>query len=97
MAHNFWSQIINSLVGLTGFFTLLLPIYQETAAKEWIGTWILKVLGCISSIIAIPLYPKASVAGALFFSWLAASCQLLVLLQVSLIAGFKRDDRTKAE
>ena len=35
---DFWSQIINSLVGLAGFFTLLLPIYRETAAKEWIGT-----------------------------------------------------------
>ena len=94
---DFWSQIINSLVGLAGFFTLLLPIYRETAAKEWIGTWILTILGCISAIIAIPIYPKASVSGALFFSWLAASCQLLVLLQVSLIAGFKRDDRAKAD
>ena len=94
---DFWSQIINSLVGLAGFFTLLLPIYRETAAKEWIGTWILTALGCISAIIAIPIYPTASVFGALFFSWLAASCQLLVLLQVSLIAGFKRDDRTKAD
>ena len=94
---DFWSQIISSLLGLAGFFTLLLPIYQETAAKEWIGTWILTVLGCISAIIAIPIYPKASVSGAIFCSWLAASCQLLVLLQVSLIASFKRDERAKSD
>lgn len=94
---DFWSQIISSLVGLAGFFTLLLPIYQETAAKEWIGTWVLTVLGCISAIIAIPIYPEASVSGAIFCSWLAASCQLLVLLQVSLIASFKCDDRAKSD
>ena len=94
---DFWSQITNSLVGLAGFFTLLLPIYQETAAKEWIGTWILTVIGCVSAIIAIPIYPKASVSGAIFCSWLAASCQLLVLLQVSLIASFKRDERAKSD
>ena len=86
---DFWSQIISSIVGLAGFFTMFLPIYRETAAKEWIGTWILTVLGCISALIAIPIYPMASVSGAVFCSWLAASCQLLVLLQVSLIAGFK--------
>ena len=92
-----WSQIISSILGLAGFFTMLLPIYRETAAKEWIGTWILTVLGCISAIVAVPIYPTASVSGAVFCSWLAASCQLLVLLQVSLIAGFKRDDRAKAD
>ena len=94
---DFWSQITSSIVGLAGFFTMFLPIYRETAAKEWIGTWILTVLGCISAITAIILYPLASVSGAVFCSWLAASCQLLVLLQVSLIAGFKRDDRAKAD
>ena len=94
---DFWSQIISSILGLAGFFTMFLPIYRETAAKEWIGTWILTVLGCISAIIAIIIYPTASVSGAVFCSWLAASCQLLVLLQVSLIAGFKRDDRAKAD
>ncbi len=94
---DFWSQIISSILGLAGFFTMFLPIYRETAAKEWIGTWILTVLGCISAIIAVPIYPKVSVSGAVFCSWLAASCQLLVLLQVSLIAGFKRDDRAKAD
>ena len=94
---DFWSQIISSIVGLAGFFTMFLPIYRETAAKEWIGTWILTVLGCISAIIAIPIYPLASVSGAVFCAWLAASCQLLVLLQVSLIAGFKRNDRAKAD
>ena len=94
---DFWSQITSSIVGLAGFFTMFLPIYREIAAKEWMGTWILTVLGCISAIIAIPIYPKASISSAVFCSWLAASCQLLVLLQVSLIAGFKRDDRTKAD
>ena len=94
---DFWSQITNSLVGLAGFFTLLLPIYQETAAKEWIGTWILTAIGCVSAIIAILIYPMASVSGAIFCSWLAASCQLLVLLQVSLIASFKRDERAKSD
>ena len=94
---DFWSQIISSILGLAGFFTMLLPIYRETAAKEWIGTWVLTGLGCISAVIAIPIYPTASVSGAVFCSWLAASCQLLVLLQVSLIAGFKRDDRAKAD
>ena len=94
---DFWSQIISSIVGLAGFFTILLPIYRETAAKEWIGTWILTILGCISAIIAIPIYPLASVSGATFCSWLATSCQLLVLLQVSLIASFKRDDRAKSD
>ena len=94
---DFWSQIISSIVGLAGFFTMFLPIYRETTAKEWIGTWILTVLGCISAIIAIPIYPTTSVSGAVFCSWLAASCQLLVLLQVSLIASFKRDERAKAD
>ena len=94
---DFSSQIISSILGLAGFFTMFLPIYRETAAKEWIGTWILTVLGCISAIVAVPIYPTASVSGAVFCSWLAASCQLLVLLQVSLIAGFKRDDRVKAD
>lgn len=94
---DFWSQIMSSIVGLAGFFTMFLPIYRETTAKEWIGTWILTVLGCISAIIAIPIYPTTSVSGAVFCSWLAASCQLLVLLQVSLIASFKRDERDKAD
>ena len=94
---DFWSQIVGSIFGLAGFFTMFLPIYRETTAKEWIGTWILTVLGCISAIIAVPIYPTASVSGAVFCSWLAASCQLLVLLQVSLIASFKRDDRVKAD
>ena len=94
---DFWSQIISSILGLAGFFTMLLPIYRETVAKEWIGTWILTVLGCISAIIAIAIYPTASVSGAVFCSYLAASCQLLVLLQMSLIAGFKCDDRAKAD
>ena len=94
---DFSSQIISSILGLAGFFTMLLPIYRETAAKEWIGTWILTILGCISAFIAIIIYPTASVFGAVFCSWLAASCQLLFLLQVPLIAGFKRDDRAKAD
>ena len=94
---DFWSQIISSIVGLAGFFTMLLPVYRETVAKEWIGTWILTVLGSISAIIAIPIYPTASVSGATFCSWLAASCQLLVLLQVSFIADFKRNDRAKVD
>ena len=94
---DFWSLITSSIVGLAGFFIMFLPIYRETAAKEWIGTWVLTVLGCISAIIAIPIYPKASVSSAVFCSFLAASCQLLVLLQVSLIASFKRNDRAKAD
>ena len=94
---DFWSQLINSILGLAGFFTIFLPVYRETAAKEWIGTWILTVLGCISAIIALPIYPTASVSGAVFCSMLAASCQLLVLLQVSFIVSFKSDERTKAD
>ena len=94
---DFWSQIIGSIVTLAGFFTIFLPVYRETAAKEWIGTWILTVLGSVSAIIAIPIYPLTSVSGAVFCSLLAASCQLLVLLQVSLIASFKSDYRAKVD
>ena len=94
---DFWSQIMSSVVGLAGFLTLLLPMYRETKAKEWIGTWILTVVGSISFLIAIPIYPKVSVSGAIFCSYLAASCQLLVLLQISFIAAFHRNEHAKAE
>ena len=94
---DFWSQIINSLTGLAGFITMLLPVYRETSAKEWIGTWILTALGSISAVIAIPIYPLVSVSGALFCSYLVGSCQLLVLLQISLIAAFKRQEHVKAD
>ena len=94
---DFYSQIASSILALAGFFTVLLPVYRETAAKEWIGTWILTGLGSVAAVIAIPIYPTTSVSGSVFCSWLAASCQLLVLLQVSLIAGFHRRDHAKAE
>ncbi len=94
---DFWSQIISSLTGLAGFVTMLLPVYRETAAQEWIGTWTLTTIGCVSAIIAIPLYPQVSVSGAVFCSYLAMACQLLVLLQLSLIAAFQQNTRAKAE
>ena len=94
---DFYSQITSSIMALAGFFTIFLPVYRETKAKEWAGTWILTVLGSVSALIAIPLYPLASVSASVFCGWLAASCQLLVLLQVSLIAGFKRNEHMKKD
>ena len=94
---DFWLQLTNSILQLVGFATLLLPIYRETAFREWIGTWFLTGLGCCSAIIAIPLYLKAPSFWAAFLSWLAGSSQLLVVLQVALVAAFRREDHAKKD
>lgn len=94
---DFWLQIINSIIQLAGFLTLLLPIYRETAAKEWIGTWILTVLGIISSIVAVPLYLFAPLSWSAFFSWMASSVQLLAVLQVTLVAAFQNKEHAKRD
>ena len=92
---DFWQQVLNSTVQLSGFLTLFLPIYRETAAKEWIGTWIITSLGCGSAIVAIPLYLTVPISWSVFFTWLAAACQLVVVLQVAMVAEFQERDRTK--
>ena len=92
---DFCMQIVNSIIQLTGFLTLLLPIYRETAAKEWIGTWVLTILGSISAIIAVPLYLSAPILWSAFFSWLAASAQLLVVLQLAMVAAFRNQQHVK--
>ena len=94
---NFWSQTTNSIMQFAGFITLLLPIYRETAAKEWIGTWILTSFGTCSALAAIPLYLLVPVSWSVLLSWIAASCQLLVVLQVALVAAFHEQDRPKKE
>lgn len=94
---DFWLQTINSIIQLAGFLTLLLPVYRETAAKEWIGTWILTVLGIISSTIAIPLYLYAPLSWSALFSWLASSTQLLAVLQVALVATFQNQEHAKKD
>lgn len=94
---DFWLQIINSIIQLAGFLALLLPIYRETASKEWIGTWILTVLGIISSIVAVPLYLIAPVSWSAFFSWMASSVQLLAVLQVALVAKFQNQKIAKRD
>lgn len=92
---DFWQQINNTVLQLAGFFTPLLPIYRETASKEWRGTWILTILGVSSAIIAVPLYLFAAVSWSAFFSWLASSAQLLVVLQVALVAAFGGQEHAK--
>jgi len=94
---DFWLQTINSIIQLAGFVTLLLPIYRGTAAKEWIGTWILTVFGIISSIIAVPLYLFAPVSWSALFSWMASSVQLLAVLQVALVATFQNQEHPKRD
>ena len=82
---DFWQQSINTILQLAGFVTLILPIYRETVAKEWIGTWILVILGSLSAVIAIPLYLLTPLSWSAFFSWLASYSQLLVVLQVAMV------------
>ena len=94
---DFFLQIINSTVQLTSFLTLLLPIYRETAAKEWIGTWILTILGSVSAIIAVPLYLFVPMLWSAFFSWLATSAQLLVVLQLAMVAAFRDQQHAKQD
>ena len=94
---DFWQQMLNSIVQLAGFLTLLLPIYRETAAKEWIGTWILTILGSASAIIAVPIYLCVPVSWSALFSWLASSTQLLVVLQLALVAAFQNQEHAKQD
>ena len=94
---DFWQQITNTIVQISGFLTLLVPIYRETAAKDWIGTWILTALGIASAVVAIPLYPFVPISWSIFFSWLAASVQLLVVLQVALVAAFRDQEHAKQD
>ena len=94
---NFWQQIINFIVQLAGFATLLLPIFRETTAKEWMGTWILTALGVCSAFVAIPLSFFTPGLLSIFFSWLASAAQLLVVLQVALVAAFQTQQRAKMD
>ena len=94
---DFWQQLINSIIQLNGFLTLLLPIYRETAAKEWVGTWIITSLGCGSAIVAVPLYLMVPTSWSVFFTWLAAASQLFVVLQVALVAAFQSQNHAKKE
>ena len=94
---NFWQQISNTIIQLAGFLTMLLPIYRETAAKQWVGTWVLTVLGILSALIAIPLYLFVPVLWSAFFSWLASAAQLLVVLQIALVAAFQDEEHVKKD
>lgn len=94
---DFWQQILNVILQFAGFFTLLLPIYRETIAKEWVGTWILSILGLFSALVTVPLYLLAPISWSTFFSWLGASSQLLVVLQVALVASFRTGEHMKQE
>ncbi|KAG7007509.1 hypothetical protein G7Y79_00009g026180 [Physcia stellaris] len=92
---DFWQLILNVILQLAGFLTLLLPIYRETIAKEWVGTWILSILGILSALVTVPLYLLAPISWSTFFSWLGASSQLLVVLQVALVATFRDGEHVK--
>ncbi|KAI9699946.1 MAG: hypothetical protein M1836_002480 [Candelina mexicana] len=94
---DFWVQVTNTIIQLAGFLTLLLPIYRETAAKQWVGTWILTVLGTLSAGVAVPLYLFAPIWWSAFFSWLASAAQLLVVLQVALVATFRDEEHAKRD
>ena len=92
---DFWQLILNVILQLAGFLTLLLPIYRETIAKKWVGTWILSILGILSALVTVPLYLFAPISWSTFFSWLGASSQLLVVLQVALVATFRDGEHAK--
>ena len=92
---DFWQLILNVILQLAGFLTLLLPIYRETIAKEWVETWILSILGILSALVTVPLYLFAPISWSTFFSWLGASSQLLVVLQVALVATFRNREHVK--
>lgn len=92
---DFWQLILNVILQFAGFLTLLLPIYRETIAKEWVGTWILSILGILSTLVTVPLYLLAPISWSTFFSWLGASSQLLVVLQVALVATFRDEEHVK--
>ena len=92
---DFWQVILNVILQFAGFLTLLLPIYRETLAKEWVGTWILSILGILSALVTVPLYLLAPISWSTFFSWLGASAQLLVVLQVALVAKFRDEGHVK--
>lgn len=94
---DFWQHIISAVIQLAGFLTLLLPIYRETAAKEWIGTWILIFIGVVSGLLTIPLYLFTPTSWSTFFSWLASAAQLLVVLQVALTASFRNREPVKQD
>lgn len=50
---------------------------------------VLKILDCISAVIAIFIYPKASATGVVFCSWLAAS-RIQMFVSIDLVIPKKR-------
>lgn len=74
---------------------MLIPMYRETAAKEWVGTWVLIAMGIVSGFLPILLWSLVPGLWSAFFSWLASAAQLLVVLQVALTASVNKREHLK--